>query len=439
MLFLGLVSNQSFSQKIWTLDECIEFANENSLVNQSKEYITSISKENFQQSKRNFLPSINGSSGYNTRYGRYVDPNTNDVIETKSSSNSFGMGASVLLFNSFRQWNRKTQSKLIYESTKASQLKARYDLAFNVMDAYYAVQFRQGLLKVAEERLELTNLNYRMIESKVNLGLKAKADLYELESAMRADELRITQAKNEIEESMLNLMQIMNLNTESIQIETGNPGETFQESISFANVDSTYTNALEFLPSIKSQELNLDAAEKGLAITKGNLYPSISMSSGISSGFYETRLDFNGEVVPFFDQLTDNSSKYVGFSLSIPISNRWSKRSDIKKGKIGILQSENRLEQEKQRVYKEIQRVIQKNEALLLEKESNDANLKAKELAYTVAQKKFDKGILSIYELQQSKNQFSMAQIEKIRIALQLKYQKKNIDFYSGIPVFQFN
>ncbi len=438
IIFIGLIPITSHSQKKWSLDECIEFANENSLVNKGREYSTLISKEDFQQSKRNFLPSINGGSSYSIGFGRYIDPNTNDIIETKSYSNGYSMGASVNLFNSFRQWNAVSQKRLMYESSKASQLNVKYELAFMVMDAYYQVLFKKGLLQVAEERKELSTLNYKMISSKVKLGLNAKADLYEIESAVSTDDLRITQAKNQVEESILNLMQIMNLKGESINLIEKEESINQIMNLYTFNVASTYSKSLDFLPSIKSEELGLAAAEKGLAITRSNLYPHISMSAGLGTGFYQTRLDLNGNTIPFFDQIIDNSSKYIGLSMSIPISNKWSRRSDIKKTKIGILQVTNRLEQKKQDVYKEIQRIIQKNKALLAEKESSDANLKAKELAFTIAQKKFEKGILSIYELQQSKNQFSIAQIEKIRISLQLKYQKKSIDFYNGIPVFQF-
>lgn len=436
---IWILAYQGYTQIEWSLEDCIIYANNNNLTNKGNEYSSETSKENFQQSKRDFLPNINGFSRYNMGYGRFIDLNTNDIINTKSYSNGYSLETSINLFNSFRQWNNASQQRFLYESTKASELQARYELAFQVMDAFYTVKFKEGLLNVAEERKELSVLNYKVIVSKVNLGLMAKSDLYDIESTLAADELKVTQAHNQLEESILNLMQIMNINGPFIKLKKETDHLSQSKVTISQDVNITFNKTLEFLPSIKQQELMLSASEKGLSIIKSNLYPSIRMSAGISSGVYQTQLDVNGNTVPFFDQIIDNNHKYIGVSLRIPISNKWSIRSNIKKSKIQIEQTKNDLEEKKQEVYKEIQRILQKNEALLDEKHANELNLKARELSYNIAQKKFAKGILTIYDLQQSKNQFSMAQINEIRIGIQLKYQKKTIDFYNGIQVFQFD
>ncbi len=430
---------QGFTQNKWSLDACIAFAQENNLINKGNTYVTSIKKESFQQSKRDFLPTVSGSIGYNLGFGRYIDPNTNDIINTKSYSNSYSLGTSLMLFNGFRQWNHISQKRLLYEASLEFLLDAKYELAFQVMDAFYLVKFNEGLFQVSKERQELTSINYKMISAKVKLGLKAKSDLYEIESNLAVDELRITQAQNQLEESVLNLMQIMNLVGPPIKLQSESNLFIQINENPMMDIDSTFNKSNEFLPEIKMEKLNLSVAEKGLSITKSNLYPQISLGFGLGTGFYQTKFDLNGNTIPFFDQILDNVSKSIGIYMSVPIFNKWSVRSSIKIAKIGILERTNNLEQKRQNVYKEIQKVFQKNEALLAEKQGNELSLKAKELAFTIAQKKFTNGILSIYELQQSKNNLTLAKIEKIRIGLQLRYQEKTIDYYNGIPVFQFN
>jgi outer membrane protein TolC len=125
--------------------------------------------------------------------------------------------------------------------------------------------------------------------------------------------------------------------------------------------------------------------------------------------------------------------------LSIPISNRWANRSRVKLAKINVSESVNQLQQQKLNLYKEIQTALQKSEALFAEKEANGHNLEAKEMAYTIAKKKYEKGLINIYDLQQVKNVWTMAKIEQVRVAIQLKIQQKTIDFYNGNPVFEVN
>ena len=80
--FLFLIATictlSSFSQKSWTLQECINRAKEENLdIKQAKLSVLS-SEQQLLQSKLSLFPSLNGggSQGYN--YGRTVDPYSNE-------------------------------------------------------------------------------------------------------------------------------------------------------------------------------------------------------------------------------------------------------------------------------------------------------------------------------------------------------------------------
>ena len=116
--FLIFVTYIAFSlngnaQKLWTLEECIVYACENNLDQKTKIYNSEIDKESFQQSKRDFLPDFNAVSNLNRRFGRYVDPNNNEVINTATSSNTYGVTSSLNLFNNFKKWHQRSQKKLL--------------------------------------------------------------------------------------------------------------------------------------------------------------------------------------------------------------------------------------------------------------------------------------------------------------------------------------
>ena len=438
ILLIVLIPFQGYSQKIWSLDECINYAVKHNLGQKNSEYVSQVSWENYQQSKRNFLPGFNLSSSYGMSYGRYVDQNTNDIINMKSSSNSYSTGTSIDLFNGFRLWNTVILNKLIFQASKEEQLMSKYDVSFRVMDAFYNVKFKKGLLKVAKEQQELTALDYKITKAKVKLGLKAISDIYLIESMIASEKLNVVRAKQQLEEAQLKLIQEMNLEENQINLQPEIMNIKTSNNSQF-NSTKLYENALEFLPEIKKEFLNVKAAQKSLSITKSNLYPSISLGASFSTGYFETRKDLLGNTIGYFDQLEDNLSKFVGVSMQIPITNKWSARSNIKKAKINVLKAANNLAQKKLEVYKTVQQLLNKNESLIVEKQVNQQNIKSKELAYTISQKKYNKGLIDIYELQQSKNFLAKAKIEQIRIELQLQIQKKTLDFYNGVPVFHHN
>ncbi|GAA4958114.1 TolC family protein [Algibacter aquimarinus] len=438
--FLIFVTYIAFSlngnaQKLWTLEECIVYACENNLDQKTKIYNSEIDKESFQQSKRDFLPDFNAVSNLNRRFGRYVDPNNNEVINTATSSNTYGVTSSLNLFNNFKKWHQRSQKKLLYHASLEAVLQAKYNLSFDVMNAFYLVKFREDLLQITKEKLEISNLNYELVTSKIELGLLAKSNLYDIESELGTNKLEIAQAQNALNEATLNLIQIMNFNGTSIKLK---PDLVALKSLDSLTLETVFSKAIAFLPSIKQQELQVNASEKNLAIRRSDFYPSLALNAAYRTGYFETSIDENGLITPFLDQLSNNAAKSIGLSLRIPITNKWSKHSNVKIAKINILKEKNILEQKKQELYKEIQKTIQKNTALLAEKEENESNLKSKELAFNFAQKKFNKGLATIYELEVAKNNLAQAKIERTRINLQLQYQKKAIDFYCGIAVFPF-
>ncbi len=423
------------AQESWTLEACVLYACENNLAQQTETYDTAIEKEVFLQSKRSFLPEIHAVSNLNRRFGRYVDPNSNTVINTATSSNSYGMTASLQLFNNFKKWHQISQKRIRYHASLAGLLEAKYQLTFAVMDAFYLVKFRKYLLDITKEKLEISKMNHSLITSKIKLGLVAKSYLYDIESELSADTLQIIQAQNQLEEATLDLVQIMNFPGEEIPIEMELLEENSEEGLS---VDSIFAKAVTFVPSIRQQELYVSASEKQLTIIKSSLYPSVSLNAGWRSGYFETNRAADGEVTPFFAQLTNNASKFVGVSLSIPITDKWSKHTQVKIAKIHLEKEKNTLAQKKQELYKEIQKIIRKNKTLVSERNQSKLNLKTKEVALTFVQKKMVNGLATMYELAEAKNNLIQAKMEQTRINLQLAYQKKVMAFYAGIAIFPF-
>ena len=434
VLCFSLIIFKGEAQKLWTLNDCIAFALKHSLTEKNKQHSTTISKEQWKQSKRDMFPNISISyPRYNVSYGRTLDRVTNTFVNTRFVSGINGsLSSSITLFQSFRKWHQLAYQKLMYQSSKLDAQQTKYDLAFRIMDLYYQVLYNEGTLSIVKEQQAANLLRKKTVARKVELELAAKADLYEIEATASADALEVLKAENALKATKLTLIQEMNLETQDISIVQGIKSITFSENKESLHIESMYSASQEFLPSLQKSKINVETAKKDLAIKKTALLPSIHLGAGISTNFSDNIKDTEGNTISFRDQIKNNQSQFIGLSLNYPIFGNGRIRSNIKIAKIQLEKAQTQLKIEEQYTYKIIQEVLQKNDALIAEEQLNLKKIKTKEKAYKIAQKKYEKELINLYELQLANNTYLASKIEQIRLMAQIAIQKYTLDFYNG-------
>ncbi|MBJ6368548.1 TolC family protein [Snuella sp. CAU 1569] len=430
LFFEFVFSFEGQAQKLWTLDECIAYGLEHSLEQEITGQDAAISKEHWKQSKRNLLPVVGVSyPGYNVSFGRTLDPVTNTYVERRFVSGiRGGLSSSITLFEGFRKWHQLAYQRLQYENSKYLAQQAKYDLAFKIMDLFSNVLFLEGALEIVKEQQRSNLLHYQTVNKKVALGLMAKADLYEMEATVSGDSLSVLQAENRLDMAKLGLLQEMNLQETTIAITVGLTTNELPET----DVKEVFNSALETLPQLKLSALSVASAKKDLAISKSAFYPRIGLSAAINTSFSDNIKDASGTTVPFSEQIKNNQNKFVGFSFSFPIFGNGRVWSQTKVSKIRLNKAKVKFKLEQQRAYKQIQEMLQKNKALNAEELLNQKQLRAKEQAYKVAQKRFEKELINLYDLQIASNSYLNAKIEQLRILVEKSIQKHYLDFYKG-------
>jgi outer membrane protein TolC len=428
--FLLGIQNQ-YSQKKWSLEECINFAFQNNLNFKNNNYDYKIQKENYKQSKHSFLPSLSANSGYSINYGRSIDPNTNGYTNTSFFSNSYSLSTSLNLFGGFRKWNTIFYENYQQKAIEQSLLKAKQELKIKVLENFHEVLYTQELLKITKEQLAISKSNVKIIDTKISLGLKAKSDLYTAKSLLLSDSLAVLKAQNSVVSTKLKLIHVMNLPEKLIELQTVMHPKN-NEKIVFKSSQLIVDKAFGHLPEIEEQKLLVKAAKKQLSIKKSFLLPSLNIGAGYNTGFYEARTDALGKTVDFKTQINDNASKYIRASLSIPIFSGLQKRHQIRVSKINVLKAENNLARKKQQLQQEIEATIQKSQALFLEKKMTQKNIEAKELEFVIAQKKFKSGLINLYELSQTKKEFIEVKVSLLNISFQLISTNWLLNYYQN-------
>ncbi len=429
-IFFYLVCGNAVQGQKWTLNQCISYATENNITLKEYEILEKISLESYQQSKRNLLPSVGASSSAGWSYGRSVDPSDNSYINTSFFNNSYSLSSSIALFDGFVLQNNIKYRKFRKQASEYNRINATDVLAFGVMTAFFDVIYYRGMLEIANEQVEASKLSLKTTEKMTEVGLKAKTDLLEMRANLELEELNRIQVENAIETATLRLKQLMNLvSVDEMELVKESPSVFSDRVEKPMQLFDQYTT---WSPYFKSIQTNVKLSEKSLALTRGDLYPSLYMSGSVSTGYFETDTDDDGNTYPFKDQFKNNKSQYLGASLSIPVFTKWGNRSNVKLAKLELEQAKNNLEDEKQKMLFEMVTNLTELEALYKEYNQYVVRTEVDQLAFEAAEKKFEQGLIDINDYYIAKNRLANTKSQVLRSRTQWEIKMKTLQFYKG-------
>ncbi|HRH65322.1 MAG TPA: TolC family protein [Bacteroidia bacterium] len=456
----------SKAQSPWTLQQCIDYALEHNLQVKQSDLTMQSSKTQVDQSIAGFFPSLNGSASHNYYYGRSIDPYTNAYANQQVQSNSFGLSSSISIFEGLQLQNTLKQSRLSYLGSQYDLKKIRNDIALNVVTAYLQVVYTREIFSFTTDLVGASRIQRDKIKRMMELGSVSKGNLLEMESQLAADETRLAQAQSSADQAMLTLTQLLELDsTKNFTVES--PVVSVPPvNADMMNADIIYAAALTNQPDIKAAEYKLEAAKKGLSISRGALYPRLFASGNLSTSYSTSSKEvtsynigipstsFSGftsggdsvysivpnvtpnlEQTPFRDQLDNNLGKSVGFTLQVPLFNGWATRSSIKRSKINLEQSRLGYEMTKKNLFKSVQQAVLDAMSAYRQHEATQKSVAAMEEAFAYSQQKYDLGLISSYDYLQAKNNLAKAKADLLQAKFDYIFRLKILDFYQGKPL----
>jgi len=199
--------------------------------------------------------------------------------------------------------------------------------------------------------------------------------------------------------------------------------------------DVVYNNAVAVKPQIKEQEYLLESQKKMLKVAQAGYFPKLDFSASYSNGYYHYSGGTDIVNSSFSDQLNQNGRKTIGFSLSIPLFNRFQTRNNVRSSRIAILNRELMMENSKKVLYKEIQQAYFNATAAQEKYKATGKSVLASKEAFGYAENKYNAGKSTVYEYSESKTKYSQSLSEQIQAKYNYIFRAKILDFYNGIPI----
>ena len=424
----AMAANTGLAQDVWTLERCIDHAVENNITIKQQQLNVEQHQNSYEQTRLGVLPTVNAGLSQSYSFGQSTGGD-NINVNNNSSSTSGYISANVTLFNGLSKYNRIKASKLDYEAAVQNLEQAKNNIALNITSAYLDVLLNKELLATAQEQLQLTQEQIEINRQQVEAGKLAAGKLLETESQAAQEELDVTNRENSLWISKITLQQLLELPiTDGFDIAV--PDIDFdQVAATLLSVDTVYERAVEERPEIKSRELAVESADRQIAVAKAQQYPSLSANAGYSNSYYKMSGMDNPSLS---DQLDVHGSKSIGLSLSIPIFNGWQARTSVKNSKLQYQNTQLELQQAKNTLLKEIQQVYVNAQAALKRYESSQKAVGSADESFRYVKEKFDLGIVTPLEYNESKNRLTQAQSTFIQAKYEYLFRMKILDFYYG-------
>ena len=417
------------AQTAWDLRQCIEHALTHNLSIKQKEANRDKSAVELNTAQWSRLPNLNGNIGQSFNYGRAIQAD-NTYGNRNTRNTNFSVGTSIPLFTGMQIPNNIALSKLNLKAAIEDLNKAKEDISIQVTSYYLQALFNEELVKVAQNQVALSK---EQLDRKVAFfknGKASEAEVYEAQSRLAQDEYSLVQAQNNHQLSLLDLSQLLELpSPENFQI-VAPKVEAFSTDLSLP--DEVYTLALQNKPAIKAAQYRLEGATKSIRIAQSGWYPQLTFGAGIGTNYYSiTGIENAG----FGNQWRENMNKYLQFSLSIPLFNRFETRNRVKSARIQRNALAWQLEETKKTLYKEIQQAYYNALAAESQFRSSEVASKAAETSFKLMSEKYANGKANATEYNEMRANWMKALSEQIQARYDYLFRSKILEFYKGIQL----
>lgn len=422
----------------WSLEACIDYAYANNIQLKQKVEEQEARKVELHTSKHSWLPAVNANMGQSFQFGRSTSK-SGVIVDQNASNTTFNINLDMPIFDGFKIPNDIAARKLDLQAAIESLNKAKEDLAINIASYYLQVLYNKELQRVAQLQVYLDKEQVAKTEAMVDAGKVPLSQLYDIKAQLAKDEVTLTEAANNVQLALLDLAQSLELERSDRSFDIVTPQITDAVAENMSSIlppETIFDQAVTFKPQIKEQEYLLESQKRMLKVAQAGYYPKLNFGASYSNGYYHTSM--GGEFADtrsFGDQLKQNGQKIVGFSLSIPLFNRFQVRNSVRSARIGINNQQLMLENSKKTLYKEIQQAYYNATAAQEKYQASDKSVAASKEAFDYAQVRYAAGKSTVFEFNEAKTKYAQSLAEQAQAKYDFIFRAKILDFYRGTPL----
>jgi len=430
LLLITVLSVQA-QGKVWSLQDCINYALDKNIQVQKAGLTTAGNQLYFEKAQASRLPSLNASVSQNFNWYKGFDSSTGTYGNSKgSNSSSYALSSNVSLFNGQKIDNQIKQTDINLQAGQYYSETVKESIGVNILNAYLQVLYAYESVSNAEKQIVSTTEQLALAKERLDLGVVSMSDYLQVKSELSTEKSTLATAQSNLSIYKVTLMQLMELPVDPNFNIISPKLDSLLVQTNLPNSQEVYNLALGIKPQIKNAELTTQSAELNVKIAKADAAPSLSMNAGLSSGYSSltTGADYSS-------QLKNKINPVVGLSLSIPIFQKKQIKTNIGIATIAVDQAELDAVNTKNELRKSIEQACvdvvsaqSKYAASLEEKQSAQES-------YDVAEEKYKLGLLNSVDFLIQKTNLITSESKLLQTKYNVVFSNKILDFYKGISL----
>lgn len=466
-LVVQCMAQQDSSGLVYNLQQCVELALKNNVDVKTSEFNKEGNKVNWQQARGNMLPFVSGNVNHSMNQGRSIDPYTNAYITQNYTAATYGLNASVTLWNASSVQNAIKQYHLLYSASEMDYQQTKDNTTINVILAYLDVLNNQEQLNMAIKQAEVTRTQVERLQILDKDGAVSPSDLYNMKGQLGTNELSVVNMRNSLRTAQLTLTQLMNIPfTEKLTLQ---PIDVSASTALYdGSVEQIYQQAVHNLAMVKAADLREESSQKAIKAAQGQLYPTLSLGGNVGTNYssvatkrgqslgktdeltsdyavdgsgnklpvYTEQESFASNKIGYGDQWRNNVSSSVSLGLQIPILNGLSAKSRVRQAKINEKQAYFNAQTIRIQLRQQVEQAYVNMSSAFDRFRSYTQQVADYGESFRAAQVKFDAGAITSVDYNIAKNNVDQANLGLIAAKYDYILRTKVLDYYQGRPLF---
>ena len=432
-LSILLTGSAAWGQKVWTLQECLDYALANNIQLQQKRITAASNHEDVLQSQAALFPSVSFSTNQNASWRPFAETTINlagGTMTTNSNSvsynGSYGINANWTVWNGNRNTNTIKQNKLTEKMAELGIEQQANSIQEQIAQLYVQILYEREAVRVCQEIIKSSMMQRDRAKTMVEVGSLARVDLVQLEAQVSQDQYSLVQAQSQLSNYQLQLKHLLEIHDEEA-FEVAVPEVTDAQVLSvLPNEQAVYNAALESRPEIQSSKLNVESSELAINTARAGYKPTVSMTAGIGSN------NSSGQHTDFFKQVKTNMNNSLGLSVSVPILDNHQTRTNIRKAKYALQTSELNLQEQQKQLYSTIENYWLNATTSQQQFIAARKNVKSMQESYDLVTEQFNLGLKNIVELTTGKNNLLQAEQQLLQSKYTALLNSAMLKFYAG-------
>ena len=404
--------------KQWSLKDCIDYALANNISLQKTQLTKASAQEDYLQSKAALLPSLNASTSQSVNYTPWVasgissDGFSRASIDKVYYNGTYSVAGNYTIWNGNKNKNQVKLNKLVAEAAELDSATQAVKLQEQIATLYVQILYSTEAIKVNQESYASSLQNEERGKEMVKIGKMSQADLAQLTAQRAQDEFNIVQAESNVKNYKRQLKELLQITSdEAFDINVPNTTDAMALD-AIPALNGVYAAALENRPEFKTFQNQLAQNDLTIQIAKAGKLPTISANAGVST----SSTSMNNKA--WGTQLKTNFNMGGGISVSVPLFDNRSTKTQVNKALIQRESIQLELKNQQTQLYSTI-------ENYWLQASTNQSQFKAAKVSsesaqtsYDLLSEQFKLGLKNIVELRTGKDNLLKAKQNE----LQAKY-----------------